>query len=281
MVDPGGDLLLVGGGKMGGALLRGWLADGLSPASAHIIEPNPEARATFEGLGLASLVGDASELPRLSLSTMLLAVKPQVMAPVVDIVRPLVEGSSTLVISIAAGTPLAAFEKAFGAECPIIRVMPNTPAAVGKGMSVLCANAAATKTQRERAEGLMTAVGDTAWVEDEQLMHAVTALSGGGPAYVFHLVEAMAAAGVAAGLSEELAMRLARRTVEGAGALMEGDPADAATLRRNVTSPGGTTQAALRELMAGETKGETLSTLVTRAIDAAARRSRELAEAAG
>jgi pyrroline-5-carboxylate reductase len=182
-------------------------------------------------------------------------------------------GARTLVLSIAAGKPIALFEQAFGPGVPIVRAMPNTPAAVGRGTTVLCANAAADAAHRYQAQALLAAVGETHWVEDEDLMHAVTALSGGGPAYVFLLIEAMAAAGTKAGLPTDLAARLARSTVTGSAELARLSPAPPDQLRRDVTSPRGTTEAALRVLMAEDG----LPALMERAIAAAAARSRELA----
>jgi pyrroline-5-carboxylate reductase len=187
--------------------------------------------------------------------------------------RPLLD-SDTLVLSIAAGKPLALFERVLGAGLGVVRAMPNTPAAVGRGIPVLCANAAASGAQRDLAVRLMAAVGTTHWIADEDLMHAVTAVSGSGPAYLFHLIEALAAAGAAAGLPPELAMPLARGTVTGAGELAARSTEDAATLRVNVTSPGGTTAAALAVLTAED---DGLTRLLTRAVAAAAARSRELA----
>jgi pyrroline-5-carboxylate reductase len=176
------------------------------------------------------------------------------------------------VLSIAAGKAIATFEAIFGASTPIVRAMPNTPAAVGRGATVLCANQRVDAGRRAEAEALMAAVGTTDWVEDEDLLHAVTAMSGGGPAYVFLLIETLAAAGARLGLPADLAMRLARTTVIGSGELARQSPAPAGQLRADVTSPGGTTQAALAVLM-GE-RG--LQPLIDEALAAAARRSREL-----
>ena len=272
MSGNAGPLLLVGGGKMGSALLEGWLAGGLAPEDAWLIEPDPKARQRMARLALAGLHASADEISELRAKTILLAVKPQVMDAAISGLRHLAS-PTTLILSIAAGKPIATFEQAFGKGTPVIRVMPNTPSAVGRGMSVLCANDSATAEQRQMAETLMAAVGDTAWVEDEDLMHAVTAVSGSGPAYVFHLVETLAAAGVAAGLPEALAIQLARRTVAGSGALVDASSETAAQLRINVTSPRGTTEAALEQLMASDG----LADVMRRTVEAAARRSRELA----
>lgn len=265
-----GPLLLVGAGRMGGAMLEGWIARGLDPARIAVLDPSPpdEMRAVLAQNGIPA----DHEFPQgLAPTAVLLAVKPQVMRDVLARVAPRC-GSQALVISVAAGIPISAFESAFGADQPIVRAMPNTPAAIGRGMIVACPNGKVSGAQKDLADSLLSAGGEVAWIEDEGLMDAVTAVSGSGPAYVFHLVEAMAEAGRAAGLPEDLAMRLARVTVAGAGELLRRAPESAATLRRNVTSPGGTTAAALSVL----TAEDGLTDLMRRAVEAAARRSREL-----
>ncbi|MGD9508764.1 MAG: pyrroline-5-carboxylate reductase [Geminicoccaceae bacterium] len=266
-------LLLVGGGKMGEALLAGWLAHGMPRDAVLVAEPAEERRrALVTSHGIAAFA-DVGALPdNRAPAVLLLAVKPQVMEEALSSYAPFV-AADTLVLSIAAGKRIALFERIFGSGTTIVRAMPNTPAAVGRGVSVLCANSAVTSGQRELAGRLMGAVGEVYWTADEELMHAVTAVSGSGPAYVFHVIEALAAAGVQAGLPEELAMRLARATVVGAGELAFQVPDSARQLRTNVTSPGGTTAAALEVLMAGDG----LTPLMTRAVAAAAQRSRELA----
>jgi pyrroline-5-carboxylate reductase len=201
----------------------------------------------------------------------LLAVKPQAMDATLPAYRRFV-GAATLFLSIAAGKTIGYFERGLG-DAPIVRSMPNTPAAVGRGITVACANARVSAAQRDLADGLLSAVGEVHWVEREALLDPVTALSGGGPAYVFLLIEYLAEAGVAAGLPAELAMRLARVTVSGAGELARQSAEPAAQLRQNVTSPGGTTLEALKILMAEDG----LKPLLIRAIAAASRRSRELA----
>ncbi len=276
-----GSLLLVGGGRMGAALLDGWLERGLPPGGTVVVEPDAERAEALEKLGVA-VKDSASDLPEgFAPSVLVLAVKPQVMADVLDELHArLVQPS--LVVSIAAGKPLEVFEAAFGSDLPIVRVMPNTPAAIGRGISALFANEATGKTDRAAAEELMAAVGDTVWLDSEDDMHAVTALSGGGPAYVFLLVEAMAVAGERLGLDPELAMRLARKTVTGAAALLESSDTTPASLRQAVTSPGGTTKAALDILMpVGDEAGDDeelvgLGELMTEALAAAAERSRQL-----
>lgn len=273
MLDAARPLLLVGGGKMGEALLAGWLGQGMPRAAVLVVEPAPERREALTAAHGVATFAEAAGLPRdRKPSALLLAVKPQMMDAALPAYVPLV-GTDTLVLSIAAGKPLALFERVFGAERAVVRAMPNTPAAVGRGVTVLCANGAAGAEARVLAERLLAAVGATLWIEDEEQMHAVTAVSGSGPAYVFHVIEAMAAAGVRAGLPEGLAMELARATVVGAGELAFRSPDSAAQLRTNVTSPGGTTAAALGVLMAPDGLGP----LMERAVAAAARRSRELA----
>lgn len=266
-----GSLVLVGAGKMGGAMLHGWLAGGLPAAAVTVVDPHlgPEGQALVSGHGLVHLesIDGLVAAPQL----MVLAIKPQMMAEALPALAASID-PSTLVVSIAAGTTLGALAAALGGG-PIVRVMPNTPAQVGKGMAVAVGNSAVTAAHRDQVTALLDAVGKSAWVDDEALIDAVTAVSGSGPAYVFLMVEALAAAGVELGLSGELAMRLARQTVVGAGALLDASPLDAATLRRNVTSPGGTTAAALSVLMADGA----LQPLLAAAAAAAARRSRELA----
>ncbi len=259
-------LVLLGCGKMGSALLEGWLADGLPPAAVRVIEPSPSDWLEATGVRLA---GDLPDDP----AAALIAVKPQMMGAALPTLAVL-GGGGTLVVSIAAGTPISAFESAFGAGTPVVRAMPNTPAAVGRGITALVANRQAGASGLALAERLMSAVGATVRVEHEGQMDAVTAVSGSGPAYVFHMIEALAAAGVAEGLPEELAMHLARHTVCGAGELAHRSDAAAAQLRANVTSPGGTTAAALNVLM-DDTHG--LPPLMRRAVAAAAARGRELA----
>lgn len=265
-------LVLLGCGKMGSALLEGWLARGLPPAAVAAIEPAPQDRLralAAEGLALnGALPGRPA--------VCVLAVKPQMMAAALPQVARF-GGGGTLVLSIAAGTPVAAFEAAFGPGTPVVRAMPNTPAAIGRGITALWANPAAGEPGLRLAETLLAAVGETVRLPDEGLMDAVTAVSGSGPAYVFHLVEALAAAGEAEGLPPDLAMRLARATVAGAGALLAASPDAAAQLRVNVTSPGGTTAAALAHLMDDATG---LRPLMARAVRAAAERGRALAKPA-
>ncbi len=261
-------ITLLGCGKMGGALLRGWLDAGFPIDSVTVVDPIPSPWLRHQAQN-----GLRLNPPALSrASVCVLAVKPQMMGEALPAVAKMAE-SGTLFVSIAAGTPISYFESAFGPDCPIVRAMPNTPASVGRGITALIGNKAATEDHMRLAEALAGAVGETVRLTDEDQMDAVTALSGSGPAYVFHLIEAMAAAGAAEGLPPDLALRLARATVTGAGELAAQSAEDPGQLRVNVTSPGGTTAAALEVLMA---EGAGLTELVSRAVKAASDRSREL-----
>jgi pyrroline-5-carboxylate reductase len=258
-------LVLLGCGRMGSALLAGWLARGLPSASVHVLEPQPSAWLTEQGVAVN---GPLPAAPAVAL----LAVKPQMMGAALPALQTMGNGT-TLFVSIAAGTTIATLQAVLGAATPVVRTMPNTPAMVGRGITALVAGPGVTVPQMALATSLMAAVGDTVVLEDEALIDAVTAVSGSGPAYVFHLIEAMAAAGVAEGLPPDTAMRLARATVCGAGELAFRSDASAEQLRINVTSPGGTTAAALRHLMDPATG---LPPLMARAVKAAADRGREL-----
>lgn len=266
----GGPLLLIGAGRMGGALLRGWLEGGLDPAALHIQDPQPTddilALARRRGIAIGA-APDLSEEP----AVIVLAVKPQLMDAVLPPLKPLL-GRGTVALSIAAGRTLAGMERHLGAGAAIVRAMPNTPAAIGRGITVACRNAHVGAGQAERCTALLSAVGEVCWVGEEGLLDPVTAVSGSGPAYVFLLTECLAEAGVAAGLEGGLARRLARATVAGAGELMRRSELEPGELRRNVTSPGGTTAAALEALM-GE---DGLEELMVRAVARATARSREL-----
>jgi len=260
-------LILLGCGKMGQAMLAGWLRGGLPAASVWVNDPVPSDWVRASGVHVnAALPAD----PAIAL----IAVKPQMMGAALPSMQALGNGQ-TLFVSVAAGTPIATYEAVLGDRTPIIRAMPNTPAAIGRGITALIGNAQATSDQMDLAEALMAAVGQVVRLESEAQMDAVTALSGSGPAYVFHLIEAMAAAGEAEGLSADLAMRLAKATVGGAGQLAEDAPEPPSQLRVNVTSPNGTTQAALEVLMDAQTG---FPALLTRAVQAAAARSRALAK---
>jgi pyrroline-5-carboxylate reductase len=262
--------VLVGAGKMGGALLEGWLRLGLNPKNVAVLEPQPAAElAALAQRGL-KLNPDPKTLS--DATAVVIAIKPQVAAQAVPALAPLMS-PSTVVISIMAGRTLQFLAAALKRPCALIRAMPNTPAAIGRGITVAVPRDA-TAAQRALADRLLAATGAVEWVDDEALMDAVTAVSGSGPAYVFLLAEALAKAGVAAGLPAPLAAKLARETVAGSGELLHRSPLDAAVLRENVTSPGGTTAAALAVLM-GENG---LNAQMTRAIAAATARSRELAD---
>ena len=251
-------------------MLEGWHARGLTAAGCVVVEPAADPRiADLAGIQLHA---DAEAIAAdFRPGVVVLAVKPQSMDAVLPAYRRFA-GPGTVFLSIAAGKTIGYFERGLGAV-PIVRAMPNTPAAVGEGMTVAVPNAHVTAVQRQACDRLLAAVGEIAWVDEEGLIDAVTAVSGGGPAYVFLLIECLAEAGREAGLPAELAMRLARTTVAGSGALVRQSSEPAATLRRNVTSPNGTTQEALAVLMAPDG----LQPLMTRAIAAATRRSRELA----
>lgn len=263
-------LFLLGCGKMGSAMLQGWLNQGIAPGDVWVMDPNPSdwLRGLADaGLHLNTGVPDGPAIA-------LLAVKPQTMGDALGPVTAL-GGGGTLILSIAAGTPIRFFEEAFGTATPIIRAMPNTPAAIGQGITALTGNGAATEAHLALAETLLAAIGQTVRLDGEHQMDAVTAVSGSGPAYVFHLIETMAAAGEAEGLPRALALHLARATVAGAGALAEAASEDPSQLRVNVTSPGGTTAAALEVLMNAE---DGFPPLLRRAVAAAARRGRALSE---
>ena len=263
-------ILLVGGGNMGRALLRGWLADGRASESIHVVDPDERARAAVESLGIAA----TSKRPRsLSADVIVLAIKPYLVEEALQDYLNLAEGQGTL-LSIAAGKTVAFYESILGTGAAIVRGMPNTPAAIGQGITVLVANEAVDAARKRLCESLMAAVGQVAWLEDDRLMDAVTAVSGSGPAYVFLLIECLTAAALEVGLEKDLAERLALATVSGAGAYAMASDVDAEELRHRVTSPGGTTQAAL-EVLIGDMR--TLESLVSEAVRAAARRSRELA----
>jgi pyrroline-5-carboxylate reductase len=269
LADISGTVVLAGAGKMGSALLTGWLARGLDPKRVIVIEPYPSADIHSLAAGGIRLNPIAEEIG--AVAALVIAVKPQTFGDAAPALRPLV-GSSTLVVSIMAGTTIAMLDTACGGN--IVRAMPNTPAAIARGMTVAVAAKGVNETQRTVADALLRATGAVEWVDDEALMDAVTAVSGSGPAYVFLLAEELARAGVSAGLPADLAAKLARETVAGSGELLHRSDLDAATLRQNVTSPGGTTAAALNILM-GE---HGLKELMTRAVAAATKRSQELAK---
>ncbi|MBN8988205.1 MAG: pyrroline-5-carboxylate reductase [Rhizobiales bacterium] len=262
-----GTIALAGAGKMGGAMLTGWLAQGLDPRRVVVIEPHPadEIKA-LAGIRLNPTAKEAGEV-----DTLVVAVKPQSFREAGATLKAYV-GSSTLVVSIMAGTPIASLEAIVGGS--VVRAMPNTPAAIGRGITVAVAAKKVSAGQRAIADALLRATGSVEWVDKESLMDAVTAVSGSGPAYVFLLAEELARAGVAAGLPAELATKLARETVAGSGELLHRSDLSSATLRQNVTSPGGTTAAALDVLMGPDG----MEKLLTRAVAAATQRSKDLAK---
>jgi pyrroline-5-carboxylate reductase len=267
-----GPVLLAGAGKMGAAMLAGWLARGLTPSSVLIQEPQLAGEAAELAAKHGITVSPAFESLPAPPAVIIAAVKPQVMEQVFAPLAKLA-GANTVVLSIAAGKSIASFEKHLKPGAAVVRAMPNTPAAIGRGITGAVANAAVTPAQKAACDALLSAVGEVVWVDDERLIDAVTAVSGSGPAYVFYLAECLAEAGRAAGLPADLAMQLARATVTGAGELMHRSPLPAATLRQNVTSPGGTTAAALGVLMR-ESGG--LQDLMRVAVLAAEKRGREL-----
>jgi pyrroline-5-carboxylate reductase len=264
-----GGLVLAGAGKMVGAMLTGWLARGIDPKNVSVIEPEPSK--AINALARRGLAINA-ERERGGAAVIVVAVKPQIAAEALPALKARA-GKSTLMLSIMAGRPLRFLGEAFGAGAAIVRAMPNLPASIGRGIAVAVANKNVTKAQRTLAENLLAATGTVEWVEEEKWLDAVTAVSGSGPAYVFLLAETLAEAAVSAGLPKDLAAKLARETIAGAGELLRQSPLDAATLRQNVTSPGGTTAAALDVLMGPGG----FETLVTTAVAMATRRSRELA----
>lgn len=265
-----GGLLLLGCGKMGGAMLRGWLAKGLAPDRVTVLDPHPaDWLLDLQAKGLRLNVQ-----PDIAPAIAVIATKPQIMADAIPGIAAFGNGP-TLFLSIAAGTLIATFEHMLGAKTPVVRAMPNTPAAIGAGITALVANAQVTPDQMALADQLLAAVGETILLDKEEQMHAVTALSGSGPAYVFAMAEAMARAGCHLGLPEEMADRLAVATIAGAGQLMRETLTAPAVLRKQVTSPNGTTAAGLEVLMHPD-KG--LEDLLRQTLDAASDRSRALAQ---
>lgn len=265
-----GPIVLIGAGNMGGALLAGWLKKGIPGSAVIVVDPGPSA-------AMKTIIADAgakhvTEAPAgVKAGILFLAIKPQLMDDILPSLRPLI-GRETVVVSIAAGTTLSIMEFHLG-KTAAVRAMPNTPAMIGRGVTGAFANAAVSSAQRSQIETLLKVSGPVEWVNSEADIDAVTALSGSGPAYVFYLVECMAEAGRKAGLPADLAMRLARETVAGAGELLHQSPEEASRLRQNVTSPGGTTAAALSVLMASDG----MQPLFDKAVAAARKRAEELA----
>ena len=264
-------LVLVGAGKMGGAMLEGWLSVGLDPAAVAVVDPapSPEIEALAQGRGLRLNPPPETIAPP---AAVVLAVKPQTLDAAAPALARLV-GPATLLVSIVAGKTIANLRARIPGARAIVRAMPNLPASVRRGATGAAASPEVGDVQRAMAHALLAAVGTVEWLDGEDLIDAVTALSGSGPAYVFHLVECLAEAGAAAGLPPELAARLARAMVIGAGELLAQSALPASQLRENVTSPGGTTAAAIEVLMGADG----LEPLMRKAVAAAKRRAQELA----
>jgi len=258
-------MVLLGCGNMGSAMLAGWLSEGLSPSSVWVLDPYPSDWLKSTGVHINDGTPDAPAVA-------LIAVKPQMMGDALPAMKALGNGT-TVFLSVAAGTPISMFENALGAQSPVVRAMPNTPSAIGRGVTAIVGNTNTSDADMDMADALLCAVGQVVRLTDETQMDAVTAVSGSGPAYVFHLIETLAAAGEAEGLPADLAMTLAKATVGGAGQLAEDAEEDPTQLRINVTSPNGTTQAALDVLM-NDVDG--FPVLLHRAVKAAADRSKEL-----
>ncbi|SCA57133.1 NADP oxidoreductase, coenzyme F420-dependent [Candidatus Terasakiella magnetica] len=265
-------LVLIGCGKMGGAMLEGWLDQGVPKDTIRIVEHSAEHAQALRDTHDVRVIDDIKDIEDgFPADIVVLAVKPQGMDDAAQSCQRF--GNNTTFLSIAAGKTVSYFEGHLGENAAIIRVMPNTPAAVRRGISVAYANDKVSDEAKTICTDLLGAIGEVAWVEDEALMDPVTAVSGSGPAYVFYMTECLAQAGIKAGLSEELATQLARATIAGAGELMRQSGTDASQLRINVTSPGGTTQAALEVLMSEDG----IAPAMDKAVDAATQRSKELA----
>ncbi len=271
-IQLSGNLVLLGAGKMGGAMLAGWLQAGILPQQIIVLDPTAPAEVekliANNRIMLNPSLADIHEV-----QVLLVAVKPQIMGEVLESVREL-RNFNPLVVSIAAGKTIASFTKYFGHEAAVIRTIPNTPASIGRGITVMTANARVSLSQKNLAISLLSSIGEVVEVDNEDLIDAATAVSGSGPAYVFYMTECLAAAAVAVGLPADVAVKLARATVSGSGELMRQSGIDAAELRKNVTSPSGTTFAALQILM----RDNGLMPLMQEAVEAAERRSRELAK---
>jgi len=267
-----GKLVLLGAGKMGGAMMEGWLKAGIVPSQLIIFDPAPPAEImTLIKNHNISHNPDIEKLK--NVDVILTAVKPQIMDVALEGIIAL-KKQKPLVLSIAAGKTIASFEKHFGDDAAVIRTIPNTPSSVGRGITAMAANKNVSNEQKQLASALLKSIGDVVEVENENQIDAATGLSGSGPAYIFYMTECLAKAGIAQGLAPELAMQLARATVEGSGELMRASGIEATTLRQNVTSPNGTTYAGLQVLMAKENG---LEDLMAKTVDAATKRSIELA----
>jgi pyrroline-5-carboxylate reductase len=258
-------LVLLGCGKMGSAMLAGWLANSLNPSSVHVVDPYPSEWVLAQGVHVNE------ELPAKP-ALVLIAVKPQMMQEALPTLQAM-GGGETVFLSVAAGISIETYEDILGANSPILRAMPNTPAAIGQGITALIGNAVSTADHIDLAHALLSAIGEVVDLESESQMDAVTGVSGSGPAYVFYMIDALAKAGEAQGLSPDLAMQLAKATVAGAGALAKAAEETPEQLRINVTSPNGTTQAGLEVLM---DQNGGLTPLIGGTVAAATMRSKEL-----
>jgi pyrroline-5-carboxylate reductase len=273
MDNPHDTLAFIGGGNMARSLIGGLIARGTPPAAIHVAEPVDLLRhALARDFGVSVFADNASAVA--GHGTWVFSVKPQVMRDVCMALAPTAQASRPLVVSVAAGITTAQLERWLGGDLPVVRTMPNTPALLGAGVTGLFANARVDAADRNRTQALLSGAGETVWIDDEARMDAVTAVSGSGPAYVFLLAEAMQAAGEAEGLSPGAARTLALQTILGAGRMLIESDVDAAELRRRVTSPNGTTHAAIMTFEAGGFRD-----LVARAVHAAAVRGRELSDA--
>ncbi len=272
-IPMAGTLVLLGAGKMGGAMLQGWLSAGIDPAQIVVLDPYPSAELSHV-LGQHGIRLNPPTASLVDVSVIVVAVKPQSLDDVLSAMKSVGQGQP-LVISIVAGKTIATFAKYFGPTTAIIRTIPNTPAAIGRGVTAMAANAHVSADQMQLADVLLASIGEVVTLENETQIDAATAVSGSGPAYVFYMTECLAAAGQAAGLAPDIAMKLARATVAGSGELMRQTGTDAEQLRKNVTSPNGTTHAALQVLMASDG----LKPLMQRAVAAAEARARELGSA--
>jgi len=268
-----GPLVLVGCGKMGGALLRGWLSRGVPGKDVFVIDPAPRDLADVQARGVSVLTSFAALPPDLKPGMILLAIKPQFMDEALPAYRRFADQGAVF-LSIAAGKTVAYLKEKLGPKAVVIRSMPNTPAAVGRGMSVILRDPKVAPATLDLCGQLLSAVGEIGWIDEEDQINAVTAVSGGGPAYVFLLIECLAEAGRAAGLPADLAMQLARETVVGSGELAHQSSETATQLRQAVMSPKGTTLEAINILMAPDG----LQPLMNKAIAAATRRGREIAK---
>ncbi len=270
--STGRPIVIVGVGNMGGAIARGLIAAGLGPRLI-LIDPGmkPADARAYRKAGATTGI-DADALDGTNPEALILAVKPQLMPQTAPAYAQ--AARTAVVISIVAGTQIESLGHWLGTPKAVVRAMPNLPASIGKGITAAHATRTTTAAQKKLAENLLRAVGDLVWLEGEELINAVTAVSGSGPAYVFLLAEAMTAAGERLGLPHDIAATLARKTIEGAGALLAANPTAPADLRRSVTSPGGTTEAALKVLMADAR----FEQLLAEAIAAANSRGFELAK---